>query len=292
MFFAVDGQGRIAAFEDRPTSAAHSMDTDWYAVDQRGHVGYMSSSEEGAVPYAAHQAYWYQVVDQIITAWVARHSPLEPAMREAALRRALAKPRDPVEARLAAEILAGDEHGAEVYRDWLEQHAHECASWNPRDRIFQVGPGELRPLRLDDLPHEWKGILRFEDEPYRNMFESEHGYSELHVLDSAFSITPAMIGPVQRYAFDDFWAAGAIAAAYVLPDEFEPSAASYGIYHYGCSFSGPYHRREIPDHPLHVDELPPVLRDALASLTLDRLAFASTETFDPDHFADCRHHGG
>jgi hypothetical protein len=33
--------------------AAHSMDTEWYAVDADGHVGVFSSGEEGAVPESA-----------------------------------------------------------------------------------------------------------------------------------------------------------------------------------------------------------------------------------------------
>jgi hypothetical protein len=34
-------------------SAAHSMDTDWFAVDADGHVGYFDSGEAGAVPHDA-----------------------------------------------------------------------------------------------------------------------------------------------------------------------------------------------------------------------------------------------
>src|SRR5947209_1888144 len=34
--------------------AAHSMDTDWYAVDRDGHVALFNSGEAGAVPDFAH----------------------------------------------------------------------------------------------------------------------------------------------------------------------------------------------------------------------------------------------
>ncbi len=56
--FAVDVHGRIAVLHPRPAFAAHSMDTDWYAVDRQGHVGLWRSGEEGAVPYAAHRQPW------------------------------------------------------------------------------------------------------------------------------------------------------------------------------------------------------------------------------------------
>ena len=45
MLLGIDPCGHIAAFESRPDNAAHSMDTDWYAVDRDGK------------PTAAH-TYW------------------------------------------------------------------------------------------------------------------------------------------------------------------------------------------------------------------------------------------
>lgn len=52
--------------------AAHSMDTDWYAVDKTGHVARLSSGEEGAVPNAAHRQYWQEFHEELI---VARFDP-------------------------------------------------------------------------------------------------------------------------------------------------------------------------------------------------------------------------
>src|SRR4051794_34470710 len=38
---------------DADFPAAHSMDTQWFAIDRDGHVGIFSSGESGAVPRAA-----------------------------------------------------------------------------------------------------------------------------------------------------------------------------------------------------------------------------------------------
>ena len=65
MFLGVDRHGYIAAFDARPDNAAHSMDTDWYAVDRQGRVARMASGEEGAVPWEAHQQYWDELYAEL-----------------------------------------------------------------------------------------------------------------------------------------------------------------------------------------------------------------------------------
>lgn len=71
MLLAVDERGHIAAFASQPRSAAHSMDTDWYAVDRQGHVARMQSGEEGAVPWDAHAQYWSELYEDLVVARVA-----------------------------------------------------------------------------------------------------------------------------------------------------------------------------------------------------------------------------
>jgi hypothetical protein len=68
MLLGVDLRGHIAAFEARPDNAAHSMDTDWYAVDRHGHVAQLSSGEEGAVPWEAHRQYWAELYEDLAIA--------------------------------------------------------------------------------------------------------------------------------------------------------------------------------------------------------------------------------
>src|SRR5690242_4718432 len=107
MILAVDEQGRIAALETRPANAAHSMDTDWYAVDRNGRVALLKSGEEGSVPYEAHRQYWDELYDDLVIARIASRSPHEPFAEHAALVRALAAATDPVETGLLQAILAG-----------------------------------------------------------------------------------------------------------------------------------------------------------------------------------------
>src|SRR5690242_13329496 len=76
MFLGIDAHGYIAAFETRPNAAAHSMDTDWYAVDRDGHVAQLWSAEEGAVPWQAHRQYWSELYEDLA---VARIEGLAPA---------------------------------------------------------------------------------------------------------------------------------------------------------------------------------------------------------------------
>src|SRR5215475_12558775 len=68
MLIGVDPRGHIAAFEARPDNAAHSMDTDWYAVDRDGHVAQLWSAEEGAVPWQAHRQYWNDLYEELALA--------------------------------------------------------------------------------------------------------------------------------------------------------------------------------------------------------------------------------
>ena len=48
--------------------AAHSMDTDWFAVDNDGNVALMCSCEEGAVPLGVEQYTLYDYVDDFCQA--------------------------------------------------------------------------------------------------------------------------------------------------------------------------------------------------------------------------------
>ncbi|MBW4621329.1 MAG: hypothetical protein KME17_18465 [Cyanosarcina radialis HA8281-LM2] len=47
--------------------AAHSMDTDWFAVDVEGNLGFFSSSEGGAVPHNAHGMYLEEFISELPT---------------------------------------------------------------------------------------------------------------------------------------------------------------------------------------------------------------------------------
>jgi hypothetical protein len=49
---------------------------------------------------------------------------------------------------------------------------------------------------------------------------------------------------------------------------------------------GPYHRDKEPDAPLHVDQLPPAIRNSCKGLQFEKVVFAESELLQPlDYFA-------
>jgi hypothetical protein len=274
-----DAHGAIAVFDTWPTGAAHSMDTDWYGIDQGGNVARLQSGEEGAVPYAAHRQYWDELYEDLMIARVMARAPADPQAAPATLRRALAAARDPVEIQILGAILGGDETGREIYADFLEQHGRALP------RSVYVVEHELREIEPSALPHEWSGILRFQNREYLELYRSEYHYDEWRPLVDRIGIPAAAAQRIQQWAFDDYWSAGAITAAYMIERPIEPHLV--GLYEYGCSFNGPYDRREVPADPLLLDELPEPLREIFAQLRIP-VRFATTESFDPVVWFDCQ----
>lgn len=288
MILGVDEHGRIGAFEDRPSGAAHSMDTDWYAVDRSGRVALHRSGEEGSVPWAAHRQYWSELWEDVIVARIASASPGEPFAERTALERVLAAASDPVEVRLVRAILAGDEPSRAVYSDWLEAQGRDRDGWTPRNRsVFLLGREEIRKIEPESLPHEWTGVLRFESREFLELFRAEYYHAVWRDLDARLGMPDAaVIANIQQYAFDVYWHERAIVSAYVFEDPIEPN--TIGLYEYECSYSGPYQRRAIPRSPLLVDDLPEPLRSQLGGLRLARIDFDSTGSFDPEMFTTCQ----
>jgi hypothetical protein len=48
-----------------------------------------------------------------------------------------------------------------------------------------------------------------------------------------------------------------------------------------------YERSRVPKKPLHIDELPPQVRAAIAGMRFDGLEFAKTEVFQPVELTEC-----
>lgn len=240
--FAVDRLGRIAFLAARPSFAAHSMDTDWYAVDRQGNVGKWSSGEEGAVPYAAYQQPWHEL-------------SVELAMHHAA------SGADP--------SATADPSGA------ADPSATSGAAVSAQRRIITLDR-KARVIGVRELPGSWSGVVQFENAEYQAMFEAEYAYWVERPLDGApFAL---QVRHLLTEAFDEYWSAGAIRAACVLPALVTPHAL--GLYEYACGFSGPYTRERVPEQRLSIHELPAPLRGKLSALQLG-LDFDSTTNFDP-----------
>ena len=178
--FAVDRLGRIAFLAARPSFAAHSMDTDWYAVDRQGHVSKWSSGEEGAVPYAAYQQPWDEL-------------SVELAMHHAAS--------------------ASDPSSTSTPSD-------------PQQRRIISLDRKARVIGVRELPGSWSGVIQFENAEYQAMFQAEYAYwVERPLIGAPCAL---QVRHLLTEAFDEYWSAGAIRAACVLPALVTPHAL--GLY--------------------------------------------------------------
>lgn len=268
------------------------MDTTWYAIDRAGHVAQFASGEEGAVPWAACRASWDEIYDELVVARIAAAHRGGPLDEERILTTTLEASSDPVERRLVGEILAGDDAARDVYADWLEAHGGSRDGWSPRERAVYEVDKVIRPIPPQSLPPQWSGILAFATADDREMFRSQHAYAmtSSHEVDARLGIAHAIrVDELHQYAFDDFWEAGAIRAAFLVEKQLAPHVV--GLYELGCSFSGPYHLRVKPHVPLLHAELPEPVRARLGALAFPRLAFATAGEIDPERHHDCQVYG-
>jgi hypothetical protein len=288
MRLAVDAEGRIAAFVSPSAPAAHSMDTDWYASDREGRVARFSSGEEGGVPVMACREAWDTLYGELVVARIAAAHHGGPLDHQTALATAHDRADDPVERALIAQILAGDEPSRAVYADWLEAQGR---SRDPRDRAVYIVEPELRAIDPQTLPGVWSGVVAFASDEYLELFRSQHldhAAASWRPVEDRLGLAHAIsVVELHQYAFDDFWVAGAIAAAFVVERVVEPVAI--GLYDYGCSFSGPYRRRAVPREPLMLADLPEPLRGRIAMLEIPRVSFNAALEIDPDLYVDCDH---
>lgn len=68
-----------------------------------------------------------------------------------------------------------------------------------------------------------------------------------------------------------------------------PDAARHGLYVYGSDFegvAGPYEREWVPGKPVHIDQLPPALRDALKAVQFP-FRFADMPEIQPVEHVAC-----
>lgn len=74
-------------------------------------------------------------------------------------------------------------------------------------------------------------------------------------------------------------------------DEERPNLATRGLFLYSHLtenwISGPYGRIARPALPIHIDQLPPRLRQAIASLRFDSLSFTQTPHIQPVEHGEC-----
>lgn len=109
--------------------AAHSMDTMWFAVDRDGHVAAFESGEAGAVPTAAYTDDWGPIADELVRAAPAA-APAAPAPADD----------DPDDGDRAAALAAAGVfvYRHDDYDNWIAgpyQRAHAPAAPLPGHRV-------------------------------------------------------------------------------------------------------------------------------------------------------------
>jgi hypothetical protein len=128
--------------------AAHSMDTDWFAVDRDGHVALFISNENGPVPRSVPES--RTNTDNVL------HTDIVDLLRSLA-----GKPRDPEEEAVYGEGLDRDE----AVRLGLFIYGHDQYSDYFLDP-YSRGEMPEQPLHIDQLPprvRAWFQEARFAD---------------------------------------------------------------------------------------------------------------------------------
>jgi hypothetical protein len=64
-------------------------------------------------------------------------------------------------------------------------------------------------------------------------------------------------------------------------------AYSYEHDHWGGWFTWAYERAVVPDQPLHIDQMPPAVREIFARVRFDKLRFAASACVQPVEFFPC-----
>lgn len=75
----------------------------------------------------------------------------------------------------------------------------------------------------------------------------------------------------------------------LAPSNYVPEGARHGLFVYGNHEQGlaaPYTRDWLPATPIHIDQLPPALREAVSGMTF-KFSFADTKLIQPFEHAEC-----
>ena len=246
--------------EDFP--AAHSMDTEWYAVDSEGNVGRFETGEAGAAPNSA-MAYR----DEAPTvADILRALPPDSGV-EYDIDDLVAIPGGPV---------FNFGWGTQRFETASFSDARSCYSilmWLADERLIgvrrvgttQTGSGVW--VRLMSLGRQTDSVTveRIPNSKYAL------GYTE----------DPVPVGTLQQWIQD-----GLVLKAWV---NHRLSSSRIGIYQYehGFGIAGPYLRDSVPRRPLKLDQIPEGLRQIIESTRFERRSFERDAAIDPREAGEC-----
>ncbi|MFZ5832112.1 MAG: hypothetical protein ACOY3P_18675 [Planctomycetota bacterium] len=259
-----------AALPDYP--AAHSMDTEWFAVDRDGHVAIFSTGEAGAVPKSASQ-----------------EGDVSLLIELAELRPACGVLKDP-----SGHLppVAGRQHV-----DPLPASAPPAdppaSSFLVRLGLFFNGSRKSVSAQPSDANRE--AFISFPMLMFlrsRRLVEREIAAGEGEVLPSTAYVAvhfPRLSFETHRRLHESGECLGCF---YHFEEAPHADAASAGVFRYDHEFgenwiAAPYGRTECPLEPLRIEDVPTRLRPQIESVGFSDLCFAETPFLQPVDKVDC-----
>ncbi len=233
--------------------AAHSMDTEWFAVDDQGQVALFYSGEAGAVP---------KVYQTLIGGQYSLHDVIENLVGCANEIPGL---------EFYVEDLTTDADGAIFFRDRWE---------TPWDEPFT----NSNKTSLADLPDSiWDCLVWFRDEADLSKIKAKH--LRMPTQNHVF----AWFQEWKSTELKRLHKQGAICRAWL--NEF--SLERFGFYSFehadNCEnwISGPYVKTSEPVFPLFVSQLPGRFRALLETVRLEGVDFSETSRIQPVEHSPC-----
>src|SRR5262245_29247278 len=235
--------------------AAHSQDTWWFAVDRDGHVACFHSSEAGAVPHAADFDDPRQVVE---------HLALTEAVYD-----------------LVGRAGPGRLGGEGKHCNFSASHLAFLGSLGQGREFCDLGEGRLIFLKSLD--------------PFRGEIAAGRAYQvpatqgvAVVLHDGRFTLRQDNEELLRRL-HDAGDCLGCFYLFYWEPvrsdqeERIDPARRGLFRYNHLCQdwTSGPYGRTRVPRQPVHVDQLPPGVREAVSRTRFDGLCFADTPHIQP-----------
>ncbi|NEO84752.1 MAG: hypothetical protein F6J87_10930 [Spirulina sp. SIO3F2] len=287
--------------------AAHSMDTDWFAVDAEGNIGYFCSAEGGAVPWVWRQAAretQIEVVRDFISFWsYALSSPIIELATSAESLPDLLRPKEVFH---VIKQFQGDEEKIvatllEKYRD-LDEHEF----WAIEDRVEEIIEfliSDEKPICNDDWVFEFVSNEALQTtldrldllnpkhlntDPGIYNFFSDERIAILKLANKPTVIIQRMWVEEHKQFFKNALVDGRITRFHLICLD-EGYLHLLGLSDYTCGSGAPYpYELEIrPSHPLHVNEIPTALGKTCKTVQFKNLKFSETELIQPLEHMSC-----
>lgn len=233
--------------------AAHSMDTEWFAIDAKGHVALFDTDEAGSMPVHApeleltHLYFWGLFAE------------LGPADEDGIIWRSEG---DPLELIPSLTLNLEQLHGL------LSQHLHSANAQEPLKNLLCV-------MRDQDAARRLVCQGRIADE--RALGLVRHPYPA--VLMPQLLVTP-LLDAITR---GEVLGADAIRS---YANESLTSLLGVHVYEYPSYSRVPYQRAGVPHTPLMVEQLPESLRARLLQMRLNA-DFSQDEQVNPSDSFEC-----